>query len=243
MPLLQERWPAVARVLARAAANSADAAQLLNEIARTDLSAATLEEPDALSLPVVRTLTASRQRNLIRYWIADAGFLVPSAEHLEQILEQINHPSQTGHACVDWPDVEVRRYRDRLTVRARTVDVDRALDLRWQPPQSVHIPDTGWILRAEVVQGRGLSQAKLAHAALRVRRRRGGESCRLAGHTHSTTLKKLLQEQNVPPWERERLPLIYVDDELAAIGDRWVCAPFAAGADEPGWKIVIEKPR
>jgi len=44
----------------------------------------------------------------------------------------------------------------------------------------------------------------------------------------------------VPPWERSRLPLIYVNDELAAIGDRWVCEPFAARTHEAGWKLELE---
>jgi tRNA(Ile)-lysidine synthase len=49
----------------------------------------------------------------------------------------------------------------------------------------------------------------LPAAALRVRFRRGGERIRLPGRGHSHSLKKLLQERGVPPWLRERLPLVY----------------------------------
>jgi tRNA(Ile)-lysidine synthase len=61
----------------------------------------------------------------------------------------------------------------------------------------------------------------------------------LRGHHHK--LKKLLQEAGVPPWERARMPLIYIDGDLAAVGDRWVCEPYGAEADEPSFMLVLER--
>jgi tRNA(Ile)-lysidine synthase len=63
----------------------------------------------------------------------------------------------------------------------------------------------------------------------------------LPGRRHHHKLKKLLQAAGVPPWERRRLPLIFVGAELAAVADRWVCAPFAARDGEPGVQIVLER--
>ena len=45
--------------------------------------------------------------------------------------------------------------------------------------------------------------------------REGGEFIRIDGKTK--TLKKVLQELGVPPWVRDRLPLIYLGDKLVAI--------------------------
>lgn len=241
LPLLESRWPAAARVLARAAANSAKTATLLDEIAHADMALCRGNNDDAsLSLAALRHLSSARQRNLVRYWIRRNGFQAPSARHLDRILDQADRPSRSGHACVDWPDVQVHRYRDRLTIRPRRPESDRGLVLPWQPPQALEIPDIGWRLSAVAEPGAGLSQARVAHVALTLRLRQGGEICQLAGRAHHHKLKKLLQGAGVPPWERERLPLIYADGELAAVGDRWVCAPFAAQPNEPGWRIVLE---
>jgi len=77
--------------------------------------------------------------------------------------------------------------------------------------------------------------------SMTIRFRRGGERCRLTGHKQSKSLKKLLQEWGVPPWERDCLPLIYCDDELAAIADMAICEGFSARAGESGlslqWQI------
>jgi hypothetical protein len=33
---------------------------------------------------------------------------------------------------------------------------------------------------------------------------------------------------------------VYAHGALAAIGDRWVCEPYAARAGEPAWKLRFE---
>ncbi|MCW8874871.1 MAG: tRNA lysidine(34) synthetase TilS, partial [Gammaproteobacteria bacterium] len=59
----------------------------------------------------------------------------------------------------------------------------------------------------------------------------------LTGRGHHHALKQLLQESGVPPWERERLPLLYLGEELVAVADLWVAAGHQAGPGEAGWKI------
>ena len=60
-----------------------------------------------------------------------------------------------------------------------------------------------------------------------MRARRGGERIQLPGRKHSHALKKMLQQLGVPPWERERLPLVFsADEELLAVGDVLVSARF-----------------
>jgi len=241
MPLLEQRWPAAVRALARAAAHSAEAAALLDDMAQLDFAICAGDGGMSLSIACVSALPAARQRNLVRYWIRQQGFRPPSAQQLDGILRQIAHPSHTGIACVSWPETNVYRYRDQLTISRPTPRPDSRMVLPWQPPQVVDVPGTGWRLRAVTAQGEGLAQARIAGTTITLRLRQGGEVCQLRGRAHHHRLKKLLQEAGVPPWERERVPLIYAGDALAAIGDRWVCAPFAAAADEPGWRIVLEK--
>jgi len=95
-------------------------------------------------------------------------------------------------------------------------------------------------LRIEPIRGEGLSWERLNGKPLHIRLRSGGETLMLPGRAHHHALKKLLQTEGVPPWLRARLPLFYADHELAAVADRWVCAPFLAADAEEGLKIVWE---
>ena len=68
-----------------------------------------------------------------------------------------------------------------------------------------------------------------------VRARHGGERLRLSGRTHSHTLKHALQQHAVPPWQRERLPLLFASDgELLAAGDLLLSARLESWLRERG---------
>lgn len=47
--------------------------------------------------------------------------------------------------------------------------------------------------------------------------RQGGEVCQLPGREYHHELKKLFQAWNIPPWERDRVPLIYLSNRLIAV--------------------------
>jgi tRNA(Ile)-lysidine synthase len=77
--------------------------------------------------------------------------------------------------------------------------------------------------------------------------RSGGERCRPWGRAGSASLKKLLQERDIPPWWRDRVPLLYLDGELLAVGDLWLCESSRWAADpapgeflwQPRWERNI----
>ena len=76
--------------------------------------------------------------------------------------------------------------------------------------------------------GEGIARKHVANNVLTVDFRQGGESIRPFGRKEKHALKKLFQESGVPPWIRERTPLIYLDGELAAVGDMFVSEKFHA---------------
>ncbi len=71
-----------------------------------------------------------------------------------------------------------------------------------------------------------------------MRFRVGGERFKPMRRDHSRPLKKWLQEAGVPPWLRGRIPLLYRDGELVAVGDLWISAAAAEVADAgPQWEV------
>ena len=42
----------------------------------------------------------------------------------------------------------------------------------------------------------------------------------------------------VPPWERNRVPLLYVNEDIAAVVGYCVCEPYQAGRDEDGVNVT-----
>lgn len=237
-PVLVERWPGAAERLAVTAAHLAQADALLNDLGRMDAHAC-VDQDGALGIAALAALSSARQSNLLRYWLRARTGAAPPEPALRSILACTAQPPRTRHAAVTWPGVDVRRYRDRLLVLPSITPAARDWEAPWDPRGVLEIPGSGWRLSAHSAVGAGVSQARVAGKELRVRMRRGGECCRLRGHRRK--VKKLLQEAGIPPWERGHWPLVYADGELVAVGDRWVCEPFAANAAESGWVLRLQR--
>lgn len=238
LPVLAERWPQAAARMALAASHQGEALRLLDRLGDIDL-AATADADGRLNIEAMLRLEPERQTNLVRYWIRTRGTPSPSERVLRQILDRARRRPASRHAVVRWRDVEVRRYRNFLVFQPADRSPPIDWESSWNLATALEIPETGWRLRTQATRGAGLATARVTGNTVHVRFRRGGERCRVRGHTHK--VKKLLQEAGIPPWERARLPLVFIDGDLAAIGDRWICEPYAARPGEPGVMLVLER--
>ncbi|UCC56364.1 MAG: tRNA lysidine(34) synthetase TilS [Gammaproteobacteria bacterium] len=236
VPELRRRWPAVAQTLARSAQHCAEAARILEQVAREDVEGLTDAARETLDLPGFQRLSAERRRNALRYWLQDRCGAPPSTVVLSRILHDIPASRPDANPCVRWGGYEMRRYRDRLyLLRQVTADTPRQR-LSWSLSGTLELPGAGGTLRATRATGHGLRAAAVS-GPVEVLFRQGGERCRPVGRPQHHTLKKLFQERGVPPWERPRIPLIYIGGELAAVAGFWVCEPFSAAPGEPGISI------
>ncbi|HSB96965.1 MAG TPA: tRNA lysidine(34) synthetase TilS [Spongiibacteraceae bacterium] len=230
LPLAAERWPSYRDTLQRVIDNAAEADGLLKELAALDYAGAIA--PDrALQIDNCQLLSAARQRNLIFYWLQQQQLPPPSREQLVQVLKVFD-ACDDAEPCVSWPGAELRRFRGHLYAMPPLPELPAAIDIEWQPPQPLSIAGLGELQCSPVI-GAGLRTDR----HYRVRNRRGGERCRPLGRAHSQTLKKLLQEYGVKPWLRDRLPLIYCGDEIAAVASLWICEGYQATPGENGWHI------
>lgn len=232
LPVLERRWPGVVERIARSADLAGEAATLLEELAAIDLRALG-DRPARIDVEGLLKLPQARQRNLLRHAIRRAGLPLPGAARLATVIDSVLQAKPDAQPLVEWPGGELRRYRGRLYLLP--------------PLGEVAWPSQGAVLGATpVALGEGMGTLQLVPDAPRglsaatvrrglcVRMRSGGEQIKPAGQAHTKKLKKLLQDEGVVPWMRERLPLVFAGDELVAVADLWV----AAGASsEPGTAV------
>jgi len=236
LPVLQQRWPSAAASLSRSAGHCAEAAELLEDLAGRDLLLLVSAE-NTLSLSGLLSLPPLRQRNVVRHWIKQLTGATPSAAVLARIFNDVIGSRSDSEPCVRWGDFEMRRFRSELFLMPQTSQMHQTGALDWMLAESLLLPRAGGVLTADPVTGSGLRADAVVAGNVSVSWRRGGESCRPAGRDHHHSLKKLFQERGIPPWERSRIPLIYVQDQLAAVAGLWVCEPFQAGPAERGFAI------
>lgn len=169
---------------------------------------------DAAALRLEAEDTPALRAALLRRWLQRLALKPPPASKLREFTRQLDEARGETAPRLAHSDWSMQAYRDRVYLC-----LGQALqgELLWQG-QSLSLP--GGCLRW---RGDAASAPRLT-----VRARQGGERLRLAGRRHSSSVKKLLQDAGMPPLLRERLPLIYRDETLVAVGDRWLSEAFAA---------------
>lgn len=238
LPGLAKRWPEYRQTLARAAALSEESEQLNNELAELDFHSLALPfMSESLPIAALQQLSLPRQKNLLRYWLKARGLALPSVAQIRTLFKDVVSAKGDADPVLTWPGVEVRRFNAELYAFKPLEKIDTAAEYLWDLSSCLIIPGLG-SLSCKAVQGSGLRLAALDKDSICVRFRRGGERCRPAGRGHSQTLKKLLQENNIETWLRDRLPLIYCQEQLIAVVGQWVCDGFQAKEGEPG--LIIE---
>lgn len=208
MPRLEEHWPQARASLARTAALAAEAESLLQDLALQDLMQARL--PDgALNIECLIAWNSARRNNALRGWLAQSGWPAPSAEMLKRLGREVLNAKPDAQPLLHCGSYEFRRYRQALYVMAPLPPAACAESLRWR----------GGVLKLPA--GCGQLNGPALRPALTVRFPQGGERLRAAANQPSRSLKIFFQEQAVPPWVRERLPLIYQKDRLIGVADLW----------------------
>jgi len=216
MPALLSRWPGATSSLSRTALHIAEADTLLDELAVIDLQDLASIDESVIDIKGLKKLSAARQRNVLRCWLRGLRLAVPSAVKMQHILTDVIESKIDSTPCVSWSEVEIRRYRDQLFAipAMSSIDVDTAQ--QWDMTSTLTMRGVG-TLKAESIQGAGLSAGLLGSKNLSVRFRQGGERIQLPGREHQHELKKLFQQSGIPPWVRDRTPLLYQGEALIAV--------------------------
>jgi tRNA(Ile)-lysidine synthase len=151
-----------------------------------------------------------RAERALRAFLRARGLRAPGEAKLAEMLRQL--AGKGARTAIRHDGATLRVYRGR-------VSVDKGLDGE---------------LRLRPARGRGIDAARLERGRVTLRARAGGERLQLDARRPRRTLKNLFQEAGIPPWRRERLPLLYCGDELVWVPGLGVAAGWQAARGAPG---------
>jgi len=238
MPLLKTRWPSIHKTLARSASHCAETMNCLEEYLQNDLNCLIGTKENTLSVKQLLKLSEARRNNCIRYWITYNNFPIPSTIKLKTIINNVLLAREDATPCVTWDGGEIQRYRDDLYLMEPLLPFDNQVEIRWNLHEHCQLPSNlGYLSATQTPSGHLSSRIG---SELIVRFRQQGERCQLAGRGCHHSLKHLFQEWGVPPWMRDRIPLLYCGNELVAIVGYGVCEGFQAQQDDSGcWEVRL----
>jgi len=221
MPKLLERWPAAQQTLSRSSSLQADALSCLSDLAEIDIQAARTAQALKLDVRALQALSSERLNNVLRYWIQSNYMRVPSKKVLQQIVSDIVLKKEVETSPLQtWKEGEIRRYRNCLYLLQPLKPHDANQVIRWKIDQSLYIESLDRTLQPKDLKDAGVPFPDGVNELI-VRFRVGGERLKPFGSKQHRSLKNLLQEAGIPPWERARIPLLFHEEQLISVLGYW----------------------
>jgi len=245
LPLLARRWPGYRQTVARASEHIAAAAdQLAGMVPAPATLFSSMGDP-GIALSHFEAASPQSSALALRHWLQGQGLPPPDQAALQEFLRQLAQATEQSRPRLHCSAYTLQRYRDGVYLLPGSADAPTADTLPVNPGEVVDLPASlgrFWLdpTTAEGIRLEPPDKLELVW-------RQGGERCRPLGRPGTASLKKLLQEYDVPPWWRERVPLLYLEGELLAVGDLWLCesSRWAASAGpgealfQPHWERNI----
>jgi tRNA(Ile)-lysidine synthase len=167
-------------------------------------------------------------QDLLREFLQTKGLRAPSEAKLVEMLKQLT--SRGGRTLIEHDGARLRVYRGTLVEEAGAAP-GSFKPIAWNGEAKLAIPELGGELRFRRARGKGIAASA---RPLRVRLRSGGERLQPDPRRPRRTLKNLFQEAGVPPWERDRLPLLVCGEDLVWAPGLGIDARYQATENAPG---------
>ncbi|MBW8182456.1 tRNA lysidine(34) synthetase TilS [Shewanella nanhaiensis] len=254
IPKLKSRWSAIATTASRSAALCAQQQAVIDDEVSARLPNFIEQVPHgegtALNLELLGHQTPNWQALLLRGYIESSGFAPVSQVQLEQLLSQLLTAKPDANLEVRIADMLVRRFREKAylssfrqeSYKPRTLStVELRLERDIHLIQEINIPLSPNI-RVEVIEADGEERVRQPSIEEKVSVRFsavGSMRCHPHNRQKGRELKKLWQEYGVPPWERERVPLIFYNEKLVCAVGYWVEHSFQSAEHETGLRFSV----
>ncbi|MGB4859658.1 MAG: tRNA lysidine(34) synthetase TilS [Dokdonella sp.] len=234
LPLLRERWPQCDAVIARGAEWQRSVSAFLDKEIVQATSRLVGQELSTLCIDGWLNLDDAIRDGVLRLWLRRLDLPQPTHVQAVELTRQMLTAAPESCPLIRWRGAELRRYRELL----HAMEPLQAIPPNWSTTfdgSAVALPaDLGVLsLEGDVASSEG--------EEWRVGFRRGGERIRLAGETFHRSLRDLYQQHAIPPWQRDRMPIITdAEGNVLAVGERWLSATAQSLWTEKGqclrWK-------
>jgi len=215
LPEIQQRWPHFPQSVARSAELCAEQEQLLDELLAEQLDEL-IQSDGSLLIEPMQPLSEVRRAALLRRWIARQKAVMPSRAALVRLWDEVATSREDANPRLKFGCYEVRRFQGALYWLPIIHGLGDEV-VRWAAPfEPLILPDGLGVVQL-VATGQEI-RAPLDNEPVSIRFKATGQ-LHIVGRDRGRSLKKIWQEFGIPPWLRERTPLLYYGEKLiAALG-------------------------
>ncbi len=238
LPKIESRWPNYRESWFKSLTLINEACLAEEKQAQRDIACLMHKSSESLDLIELVKLSSERQRGVLKYWCLASKGAELGWNKLHQIVSEFLPVAIKSSTNFKIGGYKLSSFRGALHIVP--TEEPELLGCTWDLKESDEIELTNnGVLKAKEVEDGGIS-LKL-NGCLEIKYRQGGEVLKTA-EGRSKTLKKILQEAGVQPWERARIPLVFQQEELISVVGICVCQNAQAGQGQKGYSITWLRP-
>ena len=241
LPILKNRFSHIIKVISRSSSHLAEAQHLLDDLAKIDLKSylKSNKYKHKLQVKTLNKLSLYRAKNVLRYWLELNDQMMPSKDLLGELLRQVLTAKKDADLKIQLSkEFEIRRYQGEIYIVPKNEKNQKNYEMIWQGESEIILPN-GQKLTFKKVKGKGINLKFLSNQKLTIRNRQGGEFFKPDSKRPTKKIKQMLQESDLPPWERKNLPLIFVGDDLAFVPNFGLDVKFQTKPNEVGLEVIL----
>lgn len=222
LPELRERWAYFDLAVQRSAQHCFEQQQLINDLL-SETFAKHCQIKNQFKLCQFRQYSLAKQTALLRMWLAENQLEMPSKRQLTQLINDVIFAKEEANPQFQLVNKVIRRYQDSLYLTKPFSDLTKyCLKLE---QNTLSLPDDLGNLSVQENEHNLIFywqdySVTLEKTDLPISIR-FSYSGKIKHHPKRPRedIKKIWQELSVPPWERNRIPLIFYGNELkSAVG-------------------------
>ena len=216
----------------RTSRHLSEASLLLDELAAIDSENCLVS--GKLQVDNMRKLSFPRAKNLLRCTLFQQGVNFPSTVKLENILTQLLSARIDNQLHISLGDNEIRCYKGAIYILPRKKLLQEPKQYIWRGETNLALQHLNGTIRFTQARNQGINQQKIMDEPMVIRLRSGGERFMPACNRPRRSLKNLLQEASIPPWERNAMPLLFCGEKLVWVPGIGIDCEFQVKSDELG---------
>ena len=242
IPQLKQRWSAIDVTVSRSAQHCWQAQDFINTLSPALYQQVFDSSQQALSIEHLLAYENYQQRLIIRYWFQQYALKMPSSEFINRIFTEVINARIDAQPQLYSQGYFIRRYQGFLfLVKDSPINLQQVFT-NLQEDKPLSLANNGY-LHLSKTEAIGISQQYWQNSTVTVAYRQGGERLRLVGREGHHSLKKLYQQAKIPTWQRDKIPLIFLDGQLAAVADLWISADFYQTSSQSNYRLLWQKPK
>jgi tRNA(Ile)-lysidine synthase len=219
-PLLKGRWPSIAKTVSRSALHCQSQQGIINELIESDFEQCTLKK-SVLNIVHLKKLSEARRNNVLRYWFKNLRLNYPSTQQLIAIWHNVVLAQADASPQLKLQSYILYRYRESLYLINDSKLRINHKTVFWKGEDKLELCSGQLLLKFEASQS-FLAEKHNVEICFRVNLPEGA-TCQPIGRAKSRSVKKLLHEYHIPPWQRDNIAFIFIDSILVEAVGVWRC--------------------